>query len=522
MATPVHRIAYPVALALIPLVLAVFYGAACDVWWPLVSVTVVGLPVVLWLRRTDEGIERRVCVLVLGDIGRSPRMQYHSLSLSQHGYDVTVVGFLDSKPHGDVLRDDRIHIVPVAEVKGIRGGPKILTYVTKVIVQFVQLFVVLLLLKPQAHILMQNPPGLPGIAAAWLVCVLRGSRFIIDWHNYGYTVMALSLGHTHPLVRVAKWYEHVFGPLATHNLCVTNAMKDDLYQNWGIKATTLYDRPAAIFQETPLKTQHKLFQRLSHTHPVFRHSSEDDDEAVEATVFSVRDPAKDTVTLRPGRPALLVSSTSWTGEVFVCTLVRVDTPTLHQGRLGCLFPSRWFPSPEDEDFSILLQALQEYEALIQRGASLPALVCVITGKGPQKEHYMKMIDSLSLRHVKICTPWLEAEDYPVLLGSADLGVCLHKSSSGLDLPMKVVDMFGCCLPVCAIHFSCLHELVKHEENGLIFRDCQQLAEQLRSLLLGFPNREGKLAVFRRNLRASRGQRWDDNWDQNVLPLMSSS
>lgn len=38
------------------------------------------------------------------------------------------------------------------------------------------------------------------------------------------------------------------------------------------------------------------------------------------------------------------------------------------------------------------------------------------GKGPQKEHYRKLIDALSLEHVNICTPWLEAEDYPVLLG----------------------------------------------------------------------------------------------------------
>ncbi|XP_059204957.1 chitobiosyldiphosphodolichol beta-mannosyltransferase [Centropristis striata] len=476
--------------ALIAALLAALCAAGCGVPCPAVSLPVGGGLLGLWvwrLRRRDGGTARRVCVLVLGDIGRSPRMQYHALSLSKHRYDVTFVGFLDTKPHQDVLTEENIKIIPIAEVKGVQVGPKLLTYVTKVILQCVQLLHVLLQMETQSHLLMQNPPGLPSIAMAWLVCFLRGSRFVIDWHNYGFTIMALSHGEKHPLVRLAKWYEHFFGPLAAHSLCVTNAMKDDLQKNWGIKATTLYDRPASIFRETPLKLQHELFSRLADTYPQFQ-SRECDDVQLERTVFSVRDLTDDTVALRVDRPALLLSSTSWT---------------------------------EDEDFSVLLQALREYEGFIKAGAALPSVVCVITGKGPQKQHYMKLIDSLQLEHVQFCTPWLEAEDYPLLLGSADLGVCLHKSSSGLDLPMKVVDMFGCCLPVCAISFNCLHELVKHKENGLIFRDSQELAEQLKSLLSEFLSSDSRLGAFRRNLRTSRGQRWDDNWDQNVLPLITA-
>ena len=34
-----------------------------------------------------------VQVLVLGDIGRSPRMQYHAMSIAKHGGRVDVIGY---------------------------------------------------------------------------------------------------------------------------------------------------------------------------------------------------------------------------------------------------------------------------------------------------------------------------------------------------------------------------------------------------------------------------------------------
>ena len=36
---------------------------------------------------------KHIVVLVLGDVGRSPRMQYHALSLLENGHYVTLVGY---------------------------------------------------------------------------------------------------------------------------------------------------------------------------------------------------------------------------------------------------------------------------------------------------------------------------------------------------------------------------------------------------------------------------------------------
>lgn len=192
------------------------------------------------------------------------------------------------------------------------------------------------------------------------------------------------------------------------------------------------------------------------------------------------------------RPYLLVSSTSWTA---------------------------------DEDFGILLRALEMFDEEVCRreeeagdyGERFCGLVCVVTGKGPEKDMYERRIKRMTLKAVKIETRWLEAADYPILMGSADLGVCLHTSTSGVDLPMKVVDMFGCGVPVLAVGFEGLGELVVDGVNGRVFGD----DKGLRDLLLELCNdgKEGQDKLLRLKEGVGRGKRWEQNWKETVLPIV---
>ena len=154
-----------------------------------------------------------------------------------------------------------------------------------------------------------------------------------------------------------------------------------------------------------------------------------------------------TPSLASSRPALLVSSTSWTA---------------------------------DEDFSLLLTALDIYQSSVA-SAKLPKLLVLITGKGHLRKGFEKAVaarEANSWKDIAVRCTFVPARDYPTLLGCADLGVSLHTSSSGLDLPMKVVDMFGCSVPVLAKGYRCLGELVTDGKNGLVFDTGEELGKQM--------------------------------------------
>ena len=123
----------------------------------------------------------------------------------------------------------------------------------------------------------------------------------------------------------------------------------------------------------------------------------------------------------------------------------------------------------------------------------------MTGKGPLKQRYEEIFaqrEEKSWRRTQVQTLWLEADDYPRMVGAADLGICLHYSSSGYDLPMKVIDMFGAGLPCAAISYRTIGELVEHQENGFVFKDSNELA----GILLGVAEDFATGGVQMRNMR----------------------
>jgi beta-1,4-mannosyltransferase len=281
----------------------------------------------------------------------------------------------------------------------------------------------------------------------------------VDWHNFGYSILALKLGEGHPLVRISKLYESALSRAAYANFTVTDAMAKVLRSDYGIPAPvlTLHDRPANLYQ--PLTDVQRL-SFLQRYQPLNEHFN----------------------ALVDGKARLLVSSTSWT---------------------------------PDEDFGILLDALCSYSASATSShPHLPELVVVITGKGPQKRLYLEKIEELrradALEMVSLYTDWLSFADYALLLGSADLGVSLHTSSSGVDLPMKVVDMFGAGLPVAGwSKFSAWPELVTEDVNGKGFGSPEELTDILREL---FDPASKKLAQLKDGARRESQRRWSSEWD----------
>ena len=137
----------------------------------------------------------------------------------------------------------------------------------------------------------------------------------------------------------------------------------------------------------------------------------------------------------------------------------------------------------------------------------PELVILVTGDGARRAEFERRFAGLPARRIQLRARLLEPDDYPRVVGSADLGLCLHRSSSGLDIPMKIADLFGAGVPVCALDYgACLAERVRHGDNGLLFSNGAPARRRAVRSVRSVPGRSEARSIACGPARASRPAR----------------
>lgn len=422
------------------------------------------------LKHKIDSNVNEIVIVVLGDLGHSPRMAYHARSFEKLGYHVNLCGYLESDLP-KFLSSSEISIYDIPVIKNKRDLPYLVFAAMKVMSQIVDLTFMLkdIMDENTRFVLVQNPPSLPilfiiGMLKRWWA---PNVQLIIDWHNLNWSILNLKYqNENHPVVKIMKFYEKYCGStFADFNLTVTSALRDYLIKEFNLKEdkiVTVHDRPSDIFQ--PLDSQETL-------HEILKRNS------------TVIDPAYyNQLTDR-----ILVTSTSFT---------------------------------PDEDFTVLVNALEQLEKKLSSKNSKYNIIMIVTGKGPLQSSFLEMIKSYNWNHVNIKNVWLPLEEYPNILKIADLGISLHYSSSGLDLPMKIVDLFGSGVPVISMNYPVIKELVKDNVNGIVLKDNKdgnEMATKIYNVL--FEDKKLYLTIKEGALLESQIH-WNEEWNKNLIDLFS--
>jgi len=432
-------------------------------------------------------------VLVFGDLDRSPRMRYHASSLVHKNVEVVFCGYGTTRlPVSEELQA-KYTILSIPQFASPCPLPYVVYLAIKIAFLGVQSLYILWRCPLVSLVLVQNPPSFPTMFLGWLCKKIRGQekcRFVIDMHNTGYSILAMkSKKLAEPARRVEK-----FGlTLADGVLAVCKEMQTFLSQ-WDVPSTVIYDRPEASIVPPDPTTHEEAWKQLAKRYRPLRHIP-----------FNRREKPGGSLDL--DEP--LGERHPMMGEI---PFGRSQSYIENEYGFMIVSSTSWTP---DEDFTPLLEALPAIDRALEDELKL---FLVITGKGELKDEFVEKVNELNLANVRLTTLWLRFEDYPLLLGSADFGLSMHQSSSGVDLPMKIVDMFGVGIPVLARSFKALDELVEEGVVGFHFQDTKELTKLLIKVMSMPPEELDHLKENVKKMRTARGT-WDDQWNAKAWPLM---
>jgi len=391
----------------------------------------------------------RALVLVIGDLGRSPRMLAHAAALLRAGHEVHLVGGTRTPLLPALQRESRLTVHPLAMGNTGRGVGLAAAFATGARGIRLGWSLARVLLRdtpPPDVVLLQSPPALPSLPVALAIARLRGARLIVDWHNLGWTMLALRFAPSHPLVGLARWAEGFFGRRADGHIAVSHRLASHL-NTWAIAdVAVLHDGPSAVRPFPPARND------------------------------------------LPADPIVVVAPMGWT---------------------------------RDDDLPLLAEALR---LLARRMAAVPephrALRLIVSGDGPLRAEWGARLRAMEGVAIRVETPDVAVTDYPSLLAASHLGLCVHRSSSGLDLPMKIVELQSVGVPVLALADGApLEEIAPPGCGVLRYKSAEELAGYLSAVLVEQDDGADLLSSLTAQARSYTPDSWDDNWTALIEPLL---
>ena len=182
-------------------------------------------------------------------------MQNHALMLSKiPDSKVYFVGYDESPLFDSLQKANNVIVHPIKQFMSLPRALFPIYAPLKIIWLFFQLFKLLFTLPRFDTVLCQNPPTIPTIPFCWFLYLIKGKKFVIDWHNYGWSIMKVNKTK---LYKVLQPIEFFVGRLSHANFAVTKALQNDLLKH-NIKSVVLYDKPSSLFKPSPKESRKKF------------------------------------------------------------------------------------------------------------------------------------------------------------------------------------------------------------------------------------------------------------------------
>ena len=425
------------------------------------------------------------------------------------------------------------------------------------------LFIDQCLISSDTCIFVQNPPAIPLLPFVKIIRWWFQCRLIIDWHNIGTTLLKYSefendrlhrsLQHfiiakrnkQNPLPRISIHFDiilflylcvELYCGNGDWNILVSNRMRLFLVDLYSL---SVFDRlhyalymasdsdlrvsqkfiscsgmkepsPAfVVFRDHPLHSKVAHLQKCIDSH---RERNESDESCLDFLAESLQ------MNRNFSDIFIVIMSCSWSND---------DDIDFFYKMLEILYTSEANERVHKKCHFIVTGTGPRHSYFLEKinNSSIPALKRQEHHHSAQHASAFYISEGLSSIYFNTYDTYMEA------INRCHIGISVHRSSSMLDLPMKIIEYFTCGIPTLALYYPGIEEALRDDKQssmqfGWSAKNPAEMAAQIRRSIQSYvcsnDAHYSKVVENVRNAYSNKANCWEERWNSTIAPLFGFS